>query len=52
MDLPLPMDQALFPVAVALRLPSKLEGSRGVGSEGAAAPSRQLPGSPPAACWR
>ena len=46
MDLPLPMDQALFPVVGAAgRLP-KLEGSRGVGSGGAAAPSRQLPGKP------
>ena len=52
MDLPLPMDQALFPVAVAWWPPSKLEGSRGAGSEGAAALTRQLPGSPPAACLR
>lgn len=52
MDLPLPMDQALFPVAVARWSPSKLEGSRGAGSEGAAALTRQLPGSPPAVASR
>ncbi|KFB75012.1 RNA-directed DNA polymerase [Candidatus Accumulibacter cognatus] len=52
MDLPLPMDQALFPVAVAPWPRSKLEGSRGAGSEGAAALTRQLPGSPPALASR